>query len=136
MDYLSKSENDTFKIANKLLKKFPSFHIFGLFGDLGSGKTTFVKGIAKALGIKRIITSPTFVMMKNYPASQYNLVHIDAYRLENREDLSDIGFDDLAADEKNLIFIEWPERVFNQFLSEMKIIKFEYVDEKRRKISF
>ena len=136
MDYISNSLSETEKLAKKFLTENPDVKLVGLVGNLGSGKTAFVRSIAKALGVKRNITSPTFVLMKIYPVENRNLVHIDAYRLSDYEDLEAIGYNELVVDENNLIFIEWPERVFSQFPANMKIINFEYIDENKRKISF
>lgn len=89
--------------------------LVGLHGHLGAGKTAFVKCIARILGIKEEVTSPTFVIMKIYESnSQFpwkRLVHIDAYRLERREELEAIDFEKLMNDPANLILIEWPEQV-------------------------
>jgi len=92
--------------------------IAGLTGHLGSGKTAFVKAVGKALNIREMITSPTFVLMKNYEIQRApddipfaKLIHIDAYRLENREELDALGFEELAAESRNLIMVEWPENV-------------------------
>ncbi len=91
--------------------------IIALRGDLGAGKTTFVQGVAAALGVDAI-TSPTFVIQKSYAITQTNiqtsfqkLVHIDAYRLESTQELLQLGFAELANEMSTLIFIEWPERV-------------------------
>jgi len=136
MDFISKSPKQTEALAKKFLNKNPEFRVIGLIGDLGSGKTAFVKGIAKALEIKRNITSPTFVIEKIYPYNNQKLVHIDAYRLSSNQDLEAIGFDELTNDPKNIIFIEWPERVFNEIPKNIKVISFKYIDENSRKISF
>lgn len=88
--------------------------VVALQGDLGSGKTTFVQGAAKALGVREKITSPTFVIEKIYPLTEQRferLVHIDAYRLNNTRELFVLGWGETLRDPKNLIFIEWPERV-------------------------
>ena len=91
--------------------------VVGLSGHLGAGKTAFVKAVAKELGIVEDITSPTFVIMKIYPldppfkAKFKRLIHIDAYRLEQVQELEALGFEKLAADEDSLIMIEWPENV-------------------------
>ena len=137
MEYISKSLSETEKLAKKLLTENPEVKLVGLIGDLGSGKTAFIRGIAKVLGVKRNITSPTFVIEKIYPIDRgKNLTHIDAYRLSSYSDLAAIGYEELETDSSNLIFIEWPERVFSQFPDDMKIINFEYIDEKSRKISW
>lgn len=87
-----------------------------LSGELGAGKTAFAKAIAAALGIKDAVTSPTFVLEKIYllgsEASKFErLVHIDAYRLESGNELAPLGFDELMKDNKNLVLLEWPEKV-------------------------
>lgn len=91
-----------------------------LSGELGAGKTAFVKAAARALGVEEAVTSPTFVLEKIYrlpraraaasPAFE-RLVHIDAYRLSRGSELSPLGFDELMRDAGNLILLEWPERV-------------------------
>lgn len=113
--------------------------IVGLRGDLGSGKTAFVQCIAKILGITEHITSPTFVIIKNYTlyAKRYALLtHIDAYRLENGEELKKLGFDELAKDRGNLIFIEWPENVKSIIPPDTIFIDFKFVNETAREITF
>ena len=91
--------------------------VVGLSGHLGAGKTAFSKIIAELLGVTDTVTSPTFVLMKLYdidPTLNYpwkRLVHIDAYRLERREELEALNFEQLVADVNNLILIEWPENV-------------------------
>lgn len=99
----------------------PSSHhavLVSLSGELGAGKTSFVQGIAREFGIEEAITSPTFVLEKIYelPEEKHfaRLVHIDAYRLEGEKSLSPLGFEDLYADPKNLILLEWPELVRDQ----------------------
>lgn len=87
-----------------------------LSGELGAGKTAFVKAVAKALGVEDVVTSPTFVLEKIYklghPMSKFErLIHIDAYRLEKCADLALLGFDELMQDSGNLILLEWPEKV-------------------------
>jgi len=86
-----------------------------LTGELGAGKTAFVKAIAKTLGVEEIVNSPTFVLEKIYTLSDTqpfkHLVHIDAYRLEKGSDLAPLGFDELMRDPSNLILLEWPEKV-------------------------
>lgn len=83
-------------------------------GDLGAGKTTLTKTIAKILGVQEEITSPTFVIAKSYSTthSQHKkIVHIDAYRIEDPRELGPLDFDTYLADPKNLIIVEWPEMI-------------------------
>lgn len=91
-----------------------------LSGELGAGKTAFTKAVATALGVEDTVTSPTFVLEKIYmlPAelggrtSKFSrLIHIDAYRLREGKELAALGFEALMQDDKNLILLEWPERV-------------------------
>ena len=84
-----------------------------LSGELGAGKTTFVQTLAKELGVKEIVQSPTYVLMKRYDISyrQFRaLIHIDLYRLEKPEELVALQLDTVLNDPHNLICIEWPER--------------------------
>ncbi len=86
-----------------------------LSGELGAGKTTFVQGFFRGAGIKKRALSPTFVIMRRYrlaPRKKYShIFHIDAYRIKNAEQLSSLAFDETLADPKNLILIEWGERI-------------------------
>ncbi|MFC1721093.1 tRNA (adenosine(37)-N6)-threonylcarbamoyltransferase complex ATPase subunit type 1 TsaE [Patescibacteria group bacterium] len=112
--------------------------IVALHGDLGAGKTAFVKELAKELGIERHITSPTFVILKKYETQDSNfkiLVHIDAYRLESGEDLKLLGWDELSKDPQNLIVVEWPEQVADVLSDDIIKVQFEYVDEETRRIT-
>lgn len=89
--------------------------IITLSGDLGAGKTAFVKEIAEHLGVVSEVTSPTFVVMKSYPIPAHphfnTLTHMDAYRVESDDEMRVLGFAELCADASRLICIEWPERI-------------------------
>lgn len=88
--------------------------VVGLQGELGSGKTHFVKMLGKMMGIEEHITSPTFVIMKVYNIDFRGfkkLIHIDAYRIEKESELLRLGWQDLIKNPENLILVEWPERV-------------------------
>ncbi len=85
-----------------------------LSGELGAGKTTFAKGIAKALGVDETVSSPTFVIEKIYSLKNQlfdRLIHIDAYRLKDAHELEVLGWKQLIADSGNIIVLEWPEGV-------------------------
>ena len=103
-------------------------------GDLGAGKTTFVKGIAHALGIEEHITSPTFVILKIYDLHGQKferLIHMDAYRLKGRQHLKVLGWDELVKDPGNLILVEWPEKIGEAIPEGAKRISLRYSDEGR-----
>lgn len=86
-----------------------------LSGDLGAGKTTFVQKCAQYFGITEPLTSPTFVIQKEYDINNHpffnRLIHIDAYRLEGKHDLEYLGWNTLIEKSENIIFLEWPEKV-------------------------
>ena len=122
--------------------------VVGLSGHLGAGKTAFVKAIAKILGVKEEVTSPTFVIMKIYEISVTSkqkteglavpwkrLVHIDAYRLERREELDVLEWEKLVADKDNIILVEWLENVGLEKTSNCAFIWFE-IDGKDRVIKY
>ncbi|MFA6526229.1 MAG: tRNA (adenosine(37)-N6)-threonylcarbamoyltransferase complex ATPase subunit type 1 TsaE [Candidatus Buchananbacteria bacterium] len=132
MKYSSKSEKDTYNLAKKFAAKLHGGEVLCLIGDLGAGKTAFTKGIAAGLGISNTITSPTFVLMKNYEVKSQKfvkskvkyLVHIDAYRLDNGEQLVDIGVLDYFKDHNCITVIEWADRVKDIWPD--KVIKIEF----------
>ncbi len=140
---VSKSLNATQKIASDLAKKIISTksidgaYVIGLEGELGAGKTTFVKGFAKALGVKERITSPTFVIMKRYELrGVYKLLyHIDAYRLKDEKELIQLGIEEIFSNPGNIVLIEWADRV-KKILPKNRIsIHMDHVSKKERKIN-
>jgi len=101
-------------VSNDLEKDEEHAALITLQGDLGAGKTAFTKELATILGITEHITSPTFVLAKEYKLKDQKfekLIHIDAYRLEKGEDLGPVGFEGLLKNSNNLVVLEWPERV-------------------------
>ncbi|MDD3679232.1 MAG: tRNA (adenosine(37)-N6)-threonylcarbamoyltransferase complex ATPase subunit type 1 TsaE [Patescibacteria group bacterium] len=105
--------------------------ILCLFGDLGSGKTTFVQGLAKGLGIKKRITSPTFVFIKKY---QPNFYHVDLYRIEKLKETKGLDLEEIFSDPQAIVAVEWAEKI-KEILPKQRIdIRFNYLDNKKRKI--
>jgi len=128
MEIITKSSKETFKAGELLAKELKSKKIICLEGDLGGGKTTFTQGLAKGLGIKERITSPTFVLIKEYE----NLIHIDCYRVQEK-DLKKLDFKKILKSDKIKV-IEWANKI-KGLLPKNKInIKFEFVDENTRRI--
>ena len=101
------SKEETMNLGNSLAKKLPSGCVLTFTGDLGAGKTTFVRGLAEGLGIKETVQSPTFNIMKIYLKGDRPLIHIDAYRLADID--TDIGLDEYIGYETGITVIEWPE---------------------------
>jgi tRNA threonylcarbamoyladenosine biosynthesis protein TsaE len=127
------------KIAEDLIKNFSkkksTAFVVAFFGDLGSGKTTLTQGIAKILGVKENIISPTYIIIKKYKIENKNfkfLIHIDAYRLKNSQELFNIGWKDLIENRDNLIIIEWPELVPDCINKDVFRIYLEHKDKETR----
>lgn len=107
MKYVSNSASETFEIGKKLGQSLKSGDIVALRGGLGSGKTVFAKGIAKGLGIKDEVVSPTFALLKEYEGKQ-TLYHFDLYRIEDEQELFHIGFYDYIGG-SGICVIEWAD---------------------------
>ncbi len=107
------NEGETIALAEKLVKVFPKGTIITLTGDLGAGKTHFVKGLALGLGGRELVTSPTFTIMNVYESGRMPIYHFDMYRLSSREEAEELGFqeyfDPSALD--GISVVEWPEKV-------------------------
>ena len=100
---------------------------------MGSGKTTFIQGLAKGLGIKKRITSPTFVFVKKYQPDFY---HVDLYRIEKIEETKDLGLEEIFSDPQTMMAVEWAEKIEEMLPKERMDIQFNYLDNKKRKIIF
>jgi tRNA threonylcarbamoyladenosine biosynthesis protein TsaE len=109
--------------------------VIGLSGDLGSGKTAFVQGLAEGLEVpdEYYITSPTFTLINQYPG-RFPLFHIDLYRLDGISDLEDIGLDELLYDQA-VIAIEWAEKMSPDLPAEHLAMTFKITDDDYRRIS-
>lgn len=114
--------------------------VLGLFGDLGSGKTTFTQNLAGIFGVKQVVTSPTFVIEKIYrlPSKQKfkHIIHIDAYRLDSEQELVELGWNEISKDKNNIIVIEWPEKIEKILPNDMEKIYFKFIDEDTREIKY
>ena len=137
MEIITQNEKQT-KEAGKILGeeilKGENGLIVGLEGELGSGKTTFIQGLAQGLGIKDKITSPTFVIFKKYNILNTNFYHVDCYRLENGKDLIDLGFEEISKSKESIVLIEWAEKIKDILPKDTLWISFEYLDKNKRKI--
>ncbi|PIR43980.1 tRNA (adenosine(37)-N6)-threonylcarbamoyltransferase complex ATPase subunit type 1 TsaE [Candidatus Wolfebacteria bacterium CG10_big_fil_rev_8_21_14_0_10_31_9] len=135
MQVLSKSSKQTKKVskifAKELIKTKPGKGAFvvALQGNLGAGKTTFTQGFLRGLGVKSKITSPTFVILKSYILNYkpYNRAyHLDAYRIKLMKEIIDLNWKEMISNPKNIILIEWPERISKIIPKNSIKIKFEY----------
>lgn len=133
---LEKIAIDLIKIATSKLSS--GAIIITLAGDLGSGKTTLTQKIGQQLGIKNKIISPTFVIMKKYPLKNKKfkeLIHIDTYRLEKKEDIVRLGWNEIISNSDNLVIVEWPELIKELIPKNAIEIKLIHLDEKTRGIT-
>lgn len=152
--YLTKSPYQTKKIGEILAKESLKTStkkalVLGLIGDLGGGKTTFLQGFAKGLGINEKILSPTFVILKKFeirnPKSETNsksqnskfrtFYHIDCYRIEKPEEILNLGFKKIIVNPKNIVAIEWTDRIKKILPRDIIILKFEFLNKNKRKIT-
>jgi len=125
----TKSVLDTMEIARNFeSEKFPNM-VICLDGELGSGKTVFTKGIANALGITEVITSPTFTIIKEYMSGEMPLYHMDVYRLDGNTD--GIGIEEYFT-KGGIVVIEWADTIKDILPSERLDIKIKVVDEDAR----
>ena len=131
--FISKSVEDTSRLAVTLAGHLFPGSVITLEGPLGSGKTTFVGGVAKGLDIQERVISPTFNILKCYFEARLAMFHIDAYRLENRD--SELGLDEFIEGD-GVTLIEWPDYIKPLIPSERLHIIIETLDENKRRIAF
>ncbi len=110
MQIESFSEKDTFELGRKIGEKAGPGQIYTLDGDLGVGKTVFTKGLAWGLGIREPVNSPTFTIVQEYRDGRLPLYHFDVYRIEDPEEMEEIGYDDYFFGE-GVCLIEWAEKI-------------------------
>lgn len=132
--FITKNEKQTRKIAQKLAEELKFGDVILLEGDLGSGKTVFTKGIAESLGIKDIITSPTFTILNLYKINNGNFAHFDMYRIENENELSELGFEEYIGGQGTICAIEWSSQTPSIIPKNTISVTLEKIDEKTRKI--
>ncbi|HLD61292.1 MAG TPA: tRNA (adenosine(37)-N6)-threonylcarbamoyltransferase complex ATPase subunit type 1 TsaE [Patescibacteria group bacterium] len=141
MHFTTSSEQETKNFGQQFATHLKGGDIVCLYGELGAGKTTLVKGIAAGLGIKEEITSPTFTLMNIYKLSAKSyqlkaLVHIDTYRLKDEKELIEIGVEDYLGQPGTVTIIEWPEKIEGLLKDKpIKKITLEHLQNQTRKIS-
>ena len=132
---------ETKKYAEELAASVsPTRRVFALVGDLGAGKTTFSRFFLHAIGVMESVTSPTFVIMKHYslPTSYYPLssaYHMDCYRLKAITELAPLGVAEILTDEKNIVLIEWADRIREALPPDAIWIDFAHMGEGDRGIT-
>jgi len=150
--YLTVSPSQTKKLgetlAREILKTKPKkiAQILGLEGDLGGGKTTFLQGFARGLGIKQKILSPTFIIMRKIEVkplpcggltsatSIKTFYHIDCYRIKKPKEILDLGFKEVVSNPQNIVVVEWADKIKKILPENSLILKFKFVNKNSRKI--
>jgi tRNA threonylcarbamoyladenosine biosynthesis protein TsaE len=140
--YITRSPSQTRKLGEKLAKEVLRLRkdkaiVVALEGELGGGKTTFLQGFAKGLKIKKQILSPTFVVLKRFKISNSNFknfYHIDCWRIQKPKEILKLGFKKILSDSRNIIAIEWAEKI-KEILPKNRInLKFKILAPKAREI--
>lgn len=132
-EIICKNLNETKELAFKIVETIKPPFVITLRGDLGAGKTAFTKFLAQALNIDSIVTSPTFTLMNEYDEGKFNLYHFDMYRIENYEEVEELGFADYFLDNNAVIVVEWPD-VIDKLLPKVGLnIIIEKIDDNSRK---
>jgi len=132
--FLTNSFEETQQLGRELAKKIKNGHCFALYGDLGSGKTTFVQGFAKGLGITKKIISPSFIIVRSYEIDLRNFYHVDLYRIHDEKDIEGLGLSEIINDPEAIVTIEWPGKIEDRLPKKRTNIYFEYIDPDKRKI--
>lgn len=137
MKIVTHSEQETIDLAIEFSHTLLASDVVLLDGELGAGKTCFVRGLCEGLGGDPTqVNSPTFVIMQEYAIDQGNrLVHIDAYRLSDEEELETIGWDELLEDPRAIIAVEWPSKIEGALPKDAITVSIEHLKEHERSLT-
>jgi tRNA threonylcarbamoyladenosine biosynthesis protein TsaE len=131
LEIITQSPAETAAIGEALAGCLRDGDVVLLHGDLGAGKTTLAKGIASALGVEDVVSSPSFSLVNEYDtrlaAAVTRLYHLDLYRLRSEDDLASIGFDDFMAPADGIALVEWPERASTALPERFLLVEIETV---------
>lgn len=132
MKVVVKNLNDTKKLANDFAAKLNGGEVVLLNGDLGAGKTTFTQFVFAALGVKEVVNSPTFAILKTYQG-KFVLHHFDTYRITTEEAI-EAGFDEIINEKESVKFIEWSEMISALIPDKTIVINIKYINENEREV--
>ena len=139
--HITKNPKETLNLGYKLGKKLKPGNFVALVGELGTGKTVFTKGIAKALGIKQYdyVDSPSFVILKEYTSKKGQpkhipLYHFDLYRVKSSDDLETVGYKEYFYS-KGISVVEWADRAMDAVPEEYICVKFKHTGKNKRSIT-
>ena len=131
--YHSKSESETEAIGAEFARALPGGSVVAMYGELGAGKTAFVRGMARGLGLDCRVSSPTFTIVNEYPGER-ELIHFDMYRLSSADELFDIGWEDYLR-RGAICAVEWSENVSDAFWGDEIVVRIEKCSENERLIT-
>ena len=132
-EFITRSERETELAGERFAKQLSDGAVIAMYGELGAGKTAFVRGMAKGLGIDCRVSSPTFTIVNEYLGSR-ELIHFDMYRLKDADELFDIGWEDYL-NRGAICAVEWSENVRDAFFGDEYTVRIEKLDSGTRKIS-
>ncbi len=140
--FISNNEQETIDLGSTFAKSLKRGDIVALYGDLGTGKTEFIKGICHYFNVQDLVTSPTFTIMNHYlgefNSDELNIFHLDLYRIKSTAELTNIGFSDCIYDANSIKLIEWAdkaENILDEDANYLVAISQDDEVENRRKIS-
>ncbi len=129
----SKSEQETEALGARLARSLPDGAVVAMYGDLGAGKTAFVRGMARGMGLSCRVSSPTFTIVNEY-LGERELIHFDMYRLSGADELFEIGWEDYLS-RGAVCAVEWSEKVRDAFFGDEVTVTIEKLGENERKIT-
>ena len=132
-EFISHSQLETEEVGRKLAEKLPGGSVVAMYGDLGAGKTAFVRGMAKGMGLSCRVSSPTFTIVNEY-LGERELIHFDMYRLSGAEELFDIGWEDYIS-RGAVCVVEWSENVQDAFFGDEIKVTIDKLSDTGRRIS-
>ena len=132
-EFISHSQLESEEMGQKLAEKLPGGSVVAMYGDLGAGKTAFVRGMAKGMGLSCRVSSPTFTIVNEY-LGERELIHFDMYRLQSGDELFDIGWEDYV-NRGSVCAVEWSENVQDAFFGDEVVVRIEKLNDTDRKIT-
>ena len=130
---ITNSEQETEALGARFAEKLPGGTVVAMYGDLGAGKTAFVRGMARGMGLNCRVSSPTFTIVNEY-LGQRELIHFDMYRLSGADELFEIGWEDYLA-RGAVCAVEWSEKVEDAFYGDEYRVTIQKLDDTRRSIT-
>lgn len=131
--YITENEQETEDLGARFAKTLPGGTVVAMYGDLGAGKTAFVRGMARGMGLDCRVSSPTFTIVNEY-LGERELIHFDMYRLSSADELFDIGWEDYLR-RGAVCAVEWSENVSDAFFGDEINVKIEKLGDNKRRIT-